>query len=63
MENPKIPYLDIDENFYIENDIVKVKPNAEVQSGTSAPSMEEMWANVEKIILKAKEYDESHRHK
>lgn len=55
----KIKYLDIDENFYIENDIVKVKRiyNAEEDSGEY--SLDDMWDKVKEIITKAKDYHQN----
>ena len=51
-----IEYLDINERFYIENDIVKMK----LREGTTPRdgSWEEMWGMVKEIISKARKYDE-----
>ena len=57
--NYKILYLDIDENFYIENDIVKVKTNKRDDSEIADRPIDDIWDNVKRIIMRAKEYDES----
>ena len=51
----KIPFLNIDENYYIENDKVKIhlNENQSPQQGT----WDEVWDDVMKIIKKASEYD------
>lgn len=54
-----IKYLDIDENFYIENNIVKVKINESDEHQNSECPIDEIWSNVKRIIMKAKEYNES----
>lgn len=59
MSNVKIKHLDIDDNFYIENDIVKVKINESDVPVNLECSIDKIWDNVKKIIMKAKEYDEA----
>lgn len=53
-----IEYLDIDENYYIENDDIKFHQHEgqEEQEGT----WEEMRSDVLKILLAMKKYDEEH---
>ena len=53
-----IEYLDIDENYYIENDEVKLhlREDSTGRSGT----WDEMWRDVMKIINAARKYDEEH---
>lgn len=55
----KIKYLDIDENFYIENDIVKVKQRSNEKEGCREYSINDMWSTVKKIVMKAKEYHQN----
>lgn len=52
----KIKYLDIDETFYIENDVVKVKQFSLTDKASGDYSLDDMWKYVKKIVLKAKEY-------
>lgn len=61
MEKVKIKYLDIDDTFYIENDVVKVKVKESSDNGSNQYSLENMWSTVKKIVMKAKEYDETNR--
>ena len=61
MMNYRIRYLDIDDDFYIENDIVKVKDKPLDVDDDRSYTIDDIWNRVRKIILKAKEYDESLR--
>ena len=54
----KIKYLDIDENFYIENDIVKVKQIFDDEN-LGEYSLDDMWDKVKEIITKAKAYHQN----
>lgn len=56
-----ISYLEIDENFYIENDIAKVKINESDMPINLECSIENIWHNVKKIIMKVKEYEEQNK--
>lgn len=51
----KIKYLDIDDHFYIENDIVKVKQLSDDED-SGEYSLDDMWDKVKEIIIKAKEF-------
>ena len=57
-QKPMIEYLDIDENIYIENDVVKTRLNE--SNGNDIGTWDDMWQGVLKIIEKAREYDETH---
>ena len=63
MENkrnkPMVEYLDLDENTYIENDIIKTRISEKEASETFIP-WEEFWNKVYDGICKIKEYDETH---
>ena len=52
----KIKYLDFDEYFYIENDIVKVKQITDIEEDSADYSLNDMWNKVKEIITKAKEF-------
>ena len=60
MTSYRIKYLDIDDDFYIENDIVKVKDNPLDVDDDRLYTIDDIWNRVRKIILKAKQYDEKH---
>lgn len=51
----KIKYLDIDDHFYMENDIVKVKQLSDFED-SGEYSLDDMWNKVKEIVTKAKEY-------
>lgn len=59
MTSYRIKHLDIDEDFYIENDVVKVKDNPLDVDDDRSYTIDDIWNRVRKIIQKAKEYDES----
>ena len=56
--NTRIPYLDINENFYIEDDDLKMRliENKLPKQG----SWDDLWSGVLEIIDKVQEYDEMH---
>ena len=54
----KIRDLDIDEDFYIENDIVKVTRKADDEDSADY-SLDDMWNKVKEIITKAKAYHQN----
>lgn len=56
-KKPMIEYLDIDETYYIENDVVKLHLD---ETSPQQGSWDDVWEDALKIILKAKEYDETH---
>lgn len=56
-----IKYLDIDDDFYIENNVVKVKDSELEADDDRQYTIDDIWDGVRKIIMKAKEYDESTR--
>ena len=55
-KKPMIEYLEIDENIYIENDIVKTRFME--YNGKDIGTWDDMWQGVLKIIEKVREYDE-----
>ena len=57
-KKPMIEYLEIDDTYYIKNDIVHVRLNEGHEPPTG--TWDEVWGDVLKIIMKAKEYDETH---
>lgn len=61
LNGSKIKYLDIDENFYIEKDVVKVKERDSDENDSQEYSIEDMWKYIEKIVTKAKEYHQNQK--
>ena len=57
-KKPMIEYLDIDENFYIENDELKMRINE--SNGNDIGTWDDIWDGILKIIEKVREYDETH---
>ena len=59
--NTRIPYLEINENFYIEDNELKMRVNESElpQEG----SWDDIWDGVLEIITKVQEYDEEHNNK
>lgn len=55
----KIKYLDIDEYFYIENDVVKAKGKLSDENDSQEYSLDDMWNKVKEIITKTKEYHQN----
>ena len=56
-----IEYLEIDENIYIENDIVKSRLNENTNCEEYINiSHDELWGRIYKAMLKIKDYDETH---
>ena len=51
----RIPYLEINERFYVENDELKMVKSTESRQG----SWDDLWNGVLEIIYKVKEYDEA----
>ena len=51
----RIPYLEINEQFYVENDELKMVKSTESRQG----SWDDLWNGVLEIIYKVKEYDEA----
>ena len=49
-KKPMIEYLDIDENFYIENDELKMRINE--SNGNDIGTWDDIWDGVLKIIEK-----------
>jgi hypothetical protein len=58
MNKPMIEYLEIDERFYIENDIIKTRIN-ETEDRDEC-SWDELWEDALKIMEKIRKYDELH---
>lgn len=54
-----VEYLELDENSYIENDIVKSRLNEHIDCEKFI-SHDELWSRVTDIMLKVREYDETH---
>ena len=54
----RIEYLDIDDNFYIENDRVKLRHHKDTSS--QRETWDEVWMGAWKIIEAAMRYDEEH---
>lgn len=55
---PIIEHLEIDETYYIENDRVRIHLNENYMPQQC--TWDEAWEDALKIILKTKEYDETH---
>lgn len=51
----RMPYLEINERFYVENDELKMVKSTESRQG----SWDDLWNGVLEIIYKVKEYDEA----
>lgn len=60
-KKPMIEYLEIDENIYIENDVVKTRFME--YNGKDFGTWDDMWQGVLKIIQKAREYDEEKKNR
>ena len=60
-KKPMIEYLEIDENIYIENDIVKTRFME--YNGKDIGTWDDMWQGVLKIIEKVREYDEEKKNR
>ena len=58
MNKPMIKYLEIDENSYIENDVIKMKLNENYVPKEG--SWDELWEGVIEIMKKIQKYDEIH---
>ena len=61
-KKPMIEYLEIDQNIYIENDIVKSRLN-ENTNCEEYISHDELWGRIYKAMLKIKEYDEEKKNR
>ena len=57
--NPMIEYLEIDENIYVENDVVKYRLNENINHENYI-SWDELWEGVHDAMSKIKQYDEKH---
>ena len=53
-----IEYLDINDDFYVENDELKMKMRED--AATRRCSWDEMWDMVEEIIVKMSDYEKEH---
>ena len=58
-KKPMIEYLEIDENTFIEKDIVKTRLN-ESNDYVNFISHEELWTKIYDNMLIIREYDEKH---
>ena len=54
----RIPYLDINEHFYMENDELKMKVCEDIESKQG--TWDDLWLGVIEIIEKVRNYDEKH---
>ena len=59
MKKPRIKYLELDENRYIENDEFKIRLN-ENNNAPKSGTWDELWDMVRADIEKIAEYENNH---